>query len=132
MAPPFQQPSTDPTVYLALGALIVVAVVSAAYIIHLHRKGLVRKDRTVEEEDDEEEELRTDNIALSKKSEDLLNQILENPDMQNELPDKLDVSKATVSNAVTELKDRGLIIRKKKGNSYLLEPDRDELEKQQR
>jgi len=130
MAPPFQQ-TTDPTVYFALGALIVVAVVSAAYIIHLHRKGLVRRDRSVEEEDDGEE-LRTDNIGLSKKAEDLLNQILENPDMQNELPDRLDVSKATVSNAVTELKDRGLIIRKKKGNSYLLEPDRDELEKQQR
>ena len=132
MAPPFQQPSTDPTVYFALGALIVIVLVSAAYIIHIHRKGLLENSQEEKNEEDDEQELRTDNIGLSKKSEDLLNQILENPDMQNELPDKLDVSKATVSNAVSELKDRGLIIRKKKGNSYLLEPDIEELEKQQR
>lgn len=132
MAPPFQQPSTDPTVYFALGALIVIVLVSAAYIIHIHRKGLLENSREEKNDEDDEQELRTDNIGLSKKSEDLLNQILENPDMQNELPDKLDVSKATVSNAVSELKDRGLIIRKKKGNSYLLEPDIEGLEKQQR
>ena len=132
MAPPFQQRSTDPTVYFALGALIVITLVSAAYIIHIHRKGLLENSSEEKNDEDDEKELRTDNIGLSKKAEDLLNQILENPDMQNELPDKLDVSKATVSNAVTELKDRGLIIRKKKGNSYLLEPDIEGLEKQQR
>jgi len=131
MAPPFQQPSTDPVVYIALGALTVFVVIASGYIIYIHRKGVL-EDSSKKIDEEEEEELRTDNIGLSKKSEDLLNQILENPEMQNELPDRLDVSKATVSNAVTELKDRGLIIRKKKGNSYLLEPDRDELEKQQR
>lgn len=131
MAPPFQQPSTDPLVYLALGALTVIVVIASGYIIYIHRKGVLDKE-TASEENGEEEELRTDNIGLSKKSEDLLNQILENPEMQNDIPDKLDVSKATVSNAVKELKERGLIIKKKKGNSYLLEPDRDELEKQQR
>ncbi len=127
MAPPFEQ-APDPTVYVVLGALTAFALVAAAYIIHMHRK-LPEKEG---EEEERGEELRTDNIGLSKKAEDLLNQVMENPEMQNELPDKLDVSKATVSNAVTELKDRGLLIRKKKGASYLIEPDRDELEKQQR
>ena len=131
MAPPFQQPSTDPVVYIALGALTVIVAIASGYIIYIHRKDVL-EDSSKKIDEEEKEELRTDNIGLSKKSEDLLNQILENSEMQNELPDKLDVSKATVSNAVKELKDRGLIIRKKKGNSYLLEPDRDELEKQQR
>lgn len=84
------------------------------------------------EEKDPYEDLRVDNIALSKKSQDLMNAILEEPMLQSELPGELEVSKATVSNAVSELKDRKLIKRKKRANTYLIEPDIDELENQQR
>lgn len=128
MAPPFAQ-TTPVWIYVSVGVLTALLVVSASYILYIHRVKLEESEQSYSEP---EEELRIDNIGLSKKSEDLLKQVLENPELQNELPDKLDVSKATVSNAVSELKDRGLVIRKKKGNTYLIEPDRDELEKQQR
>lgn len=130
MAPPFAQPETDPLLYAVLGALTAITFLGAVYIIYIHRYGIDSEKK--KEDGKTEDDIRIDNIGLSKKSEDLLDQILENPEMQNELPDKLDVSKATVSNAVKELKERGLLIRKKKGNSYLLEPEKDELEKQQR
>lgn len=63
---------------------------------------------------------------------DVLDHIIEQPELQSDLPRKLKVSKATVSNAVSELKDRGLIKRKKRGNTYLIEPDIEKLEKEQR
>jgi biotin operon repressor len=133
MAPPFVQ-ETPVWIYTIVGVLTALVAVASAYIVYLHRVKLDQgqKQSSSDSSSDDSEGLRIDNIGLSKKAEDLLNQILENPELQNELPGKLDVSKATVSNAVSELKDRGLIIRKKKANTYLIEPDREELEKQQR
>jgi biotin operon repressor len=133
MAPPFVQ-ETPVWIYTIVGVLTALVAVASAYIVYLHRVKLDQgqKQSSNDSSSDDSEGLRIDNIGLSKKAEDLLNQILENPELQNELPGKLDVSKATVSNAVSELKDRGLIIRKKKANTYLIEPDREELGKQQR
>ncbi|MFQ3308466.1 MAG: biotin operon repressor [Candidatus Nanohaloarchaea archaeon] len=133
MAPPFVQ-ETPVWIYTIVGVLTALVAVASAYIVYLHRVKLDQgqKQSSSDSSSDDSEGLRIDNIGLSKKAEDLLNQILENPELQNELPGKLDVSKATVSNAVSELKDRGLIIRKKKANTYLIEPDREELGKQQR
>lgn len=130
MAPPFVQ-TTPAWVYVALGVLATFAVTAVAYIIYLHRS---RLEESKEEKDvsQEQKDFRIDNIGLSKKAEDLLNQVMDQPELQNDLPQKLDVSKATVSNAVSELKERGLVIRKKKANTYLIEPDEEEIEKQQR
>ncbi|MFB6182795.1 MAG: hypothetical protein ABEI78_01895 [Candidatus Nanohaloarchaea archaeon] len=52
--------------------------------------------------------------------------------MLNKLPDKIDVSKATVSRAVNELGEEVLIKRRKKGNTYLIELDKGEIEDRQR
>lgn len=130
MAPPFAQ-TTPAWIYIAIGILSTFTVLAVAYIIYLHRSRL-KDDEVQETEGSEDSEYRIDNIGLSKKAEDLLNQVIEQPELQNDLPGKLDVSKATVSNAVSELKERGLVIRKKKANTYLIEPDDEEIEKQQR
>lgn len=130
MAPPFAE-TTPAWIYVTIGVLSTLVLLSIAYIVYLHRSRMV-KDRDSNEEGSGYEEYRIDNIGLSKKSEDLLKQVMNQPELQNELPEKLDVSKATVSNAVSELKDRGLIIRKKKANTYLIEPDEDEIADQQR
>lgn len=131
MAPPFVN-STPTWLYILVGSLVTLVVVTTLYIIYLHRRKLTSGSQLKADQEDKNEDLRTDNIGLSKKAEDLLNEVMEDSGLQNELPDRLDVSKATVSNAVSELKDRGLILRKKKANTYLIEPDREELEKQQR
>jgi len=130
MAPPFVQ-NTPVWLYTAVGILTTLVAVASAYIIYIHRVKL-GENYEGNPETEASTELRVGNIGLSKKSEDLLNQVLEDSELQNELPNQLDVSKATVSNAVSELKERGLIIRKKKGNTYLIEPDKEELDKQQR
>jgi uncharacterized membrane protein len=131
MAPPFVN-STPTWLYILVGSLVTLVVVTTLYIIYLHRRKLTSGSQLKADQEDKNEDLRTDNIGLSKKAEDLLNEVMEDSGLQNELPDRLDVSKATVSNAVSELKDRGLILRKKKANTYLIEPDIEELEKQQR
>ena len=73
-----------------------------------------------------------DKIGLSKRAEDILNHVLEQPELQSDLSSELEVSKATVSNGVSELKERGLIKRKKKANTYLIEPDIEAIEEENR
>lgn len=84
------------------------------------------------EKEEENADLESDNIGLSRRSEEVLNKFLEEDYLQSELPDELEVSKATVSNAVSELFDRDLVIKKKKANTYLIQANVDELRKQQR
>ena len=124
MAAPFPEAQFEALIYMSLGALTTVVIVLGFYVRRLKRK--------LEEPEEETEDLRTDNIGLSKKSEDLMDHILEEPELQSDLPQELEVSKATVSNAVSELKERKLIKRKKKANTYLIEPNIEELEEQQR
>ena len=82
--------------------------------------------------EEEEVELRVDNIGLSRRAEEALETVLDEPMLQSELPSELGVSKATVSNAVSELFERNLVIKKKKANTYRIEPNREEIEKRQR
>lgn len=127
MAAPFPEAQLEALIYISLGSLFSLVIMLSLYV-----KELRQELDDNESEPDETENLRVDNIGLSKRSQDLMNQILEEPELQSDLPSKLNVSKATVSNAVSELKDRGLITRKKRANTYLIEPDLDKLEKQQR
>ncbi len=129
MAAPFPEAQLEPFIYMGIGGLLKLVIVLSLHIKRLHRK---IEDTEAYSSREPEKEFRVDNIGLSKKSEDLMNEILEEPELQSDLPQKLEVSKATVSNAVSELKERGLIRRKKKANTYLIEPDREELEKLQR
>lgn len=125
MAVPFPEAQLEALIYSVIGSLVTLTAVLLYYIKKLHRK--------LEEDSEEEEiEFETHNIGLSRRGEEVLDELLEKPCLQSELPGRLDVSKATVSNSVKELTERGLAIRKKKGNTYRLEPEMDELEKQQR
>ena len=124
MAVPFPEAEFEILIYITLGVLIGLSSAMIIYIRRLHS--------VLENGQEEEEELRTDNIGLSKKAEDVMDVILEEPMLQSELPDELKVSKATVSNAVTELHERNLVKKRKKANTYLIEPRKEELEEQQR
>lgn len=129
MAAPFPEAQLEALIYMSLGSLLSLVVVLGLYARKLKQK---LESNVTAQKLDEAEKLQVDNIGLSKRSQDLMNQILTEPELQSNLPSELEVSKATVSNAVSELKDRGLVIRKKRANTYLIEPDIDELEKQQR
>lgn len=129
MAAPFPEAQLEALIYMSLGSLLSLVVVLGLYAKKLKQK---LEKSVIEEENNNSQSFRVDNIGLSKKSQDLMKQILEEPELQSDLPSQLKVSKATVSNAISELKERDLVIRKKRGNTYLIEPDLDELEKQQR
>lgn len=129
MAVPFPEAQIEALIYMVLGSLFTLVTVLILYIRRLHSK---MEDSSENEEEQDEPDLRTDNIGLSKKAEDILDKVLKNPELQSELPQKLKVSKATVSNGISELKERGLIKRKKKANTYLVEPDLERLEEEQR
>jgi uncharacterized membrane protein len=125
---PFPAAEFEVLIYMMLGAFMALTAASGVYIWKLRK--YLDEGHYTESEDDED--LRTDNIGLSKRAEDVMNAVMRDPMLQSELPDELNVSKATVSNAVAELFERSLVIKKKKANTYRIEPDRDELEKQQR
>lgn len=128
MAVPFPEAEFEILIYMALGAFIALSAASGLYIWKLQKF----LDEEYYQEEDDKEEFRTDNIGLSRRGEEVLDKVLEEEMLQSELPDKLNVSKATVSNAVSELFERDLVIKKKKANTYLIEPNREELRKQQR
>ena len=128
MAVAFPEAEFEILIYMLLGAFIALSAASTAYIWKL-RKLL---DEEYYKEEDESENLRVDNIGLSRRAEEIMEVVLEDSMLQSELPDEIGVSKATISNSVSELFKRNLVIKKKKANTYLIEPNIDELEKQQR
>jgi len=127
MAAPFPEAEFEAIIYILLGSFMTLSIAAGIYIRKLHK--IIEG---VEKTQQEEEELRTDNIGLSKRAEDVLDTILEEAMLQSELPDELEVSKATISNAVSELFERDLVKKRKKANTYLIEPNRDKLRDQQR
>ena len=128
MAVPFPEAEFEVLIYILLGAFIALSFAAGLYIWKLQKF----LDEDYYSDSDGSEDLKVDNIGLSRRAEEIMNVVLDEPMLQSELPDEMDVSKATVSNAVSELFERGLVIKKKKANTYLIEPDIDELEKQQR
>ena len=128
MAVAFPEAEFEILIYMLLGAFIALTMASTVYIWKL--RSLLNEEHYNENE--EQEDIRTDNIGLSRRAEEILNTVMNDSMLQSELPDEINVSKATVSNSVSELFERNLVIKKKKANTYLIEPDLDELEKQQR
>lgn len=118
MAAPFPEAVLAPVIYFFLGMFTLSALIAAYYFRKLYLDG-------------EEEDLGIDRIGLSHRAERVLGEILEEPVLQSELPDRLEVSKATVSQAVTELNDRRLVRKKKKANTYLIEPRMDVLKEEE-
>jgi len=129
MAVPFPEAEFEILIYMMLGAFIALTAASGLYIWKLQK---FLDEEYYREKDEEDKQLETDNIGLSRRGEEVLDVVLEEGMLQSELPDELGVSKATVSNAVSELFDRNLVIKKKKANTYLIEANREELKKQQR
>lgn len=127
MSVAFPEAEFEVLIYMLLGAFMALTVAGGFYIWKL-QKILEEQKQSSEESLD----LRTDNIGLSRRAEEVINNVLDEPKLQSELPDEIDVSKATISNAVGELFERNLVIKKKKANTYLIEPNIEELEKQQR
>lgn len=125
MAVPFPEAQLESLIYMVLGSLITLVGALSYYVRQLHQK---LENSEEEEPGDERPEI--DKIGLSKRAEDILRKVLEEPELQSDLPEELEVSKATVSNGVSELKDRGIIKRKKKANTYLIEPDIDRIEEE--
>lgn len=126
MAVPFPEAEFEALIYMLLGAFMALSAAFGFYIWklrHLLEQGQGRQQN---------KDLRTDNIGLSRRAEEALNIVIEENMLQSELPDKMDVSKATVSNSIKELFKRDLVIKKKKANTYLIEPNLDELKRQQR
>lgn len=123
MAVPFPEAQLEALIYITLGALFSLTVVLGLYARKLKKKL---------EDSDEETEIRVDRMGLSHRSEEVLEVVLEEEMLQSELPDELKVSKATISNAVSELFERDLVKKKKKANTYLIEAKTDEIRRQQR
>lgn len=123
MAAPFPEAQFENLIYMFLGALLTLVGALSYYAMKLRKK----LENAVLEDEDDSEEFEIDKMGLSKKSEDLLEHVLEEPTLQSDLPQELGVSKATVSNAVSELSELRLIKRKKKANTYLIEPDKDNI-----
>lgn len=128
MAVPFPEAEFEIVIYMMLGAFIALTFASGIYIWKL-RQVLVSAQQN---EPGEEEDIQIDNIGLSRRAEEVLDTVIEEPVLQSDLPDEIDVSKATISNAVSELFERDLVIKKKKANTYLIEPNFEEIRKQQR
>lgn len=114
--------------FLFLGTFVLV-LVALIYFLSTHSRN-EKLSQEAQKEDDED--VRVDRMGLSKRAEDVLKVVMDAPMLQNDLPGELEVSKATVSNAVSELFDRNLVKKKKKANTYLIEPKMDEIEEQAR
>jgi uncharacterized membrane protein len=127
MAVAFPGAEFEALIYMMLGAFIALTAAAGFYIWKLQKVLQEQGENSADEED-----LEMDKMGLTKKAEDVMNTVLEDPMLQSELPDELKVSKATVSNAVSELFERNLVIKKKKANTYLIEPNREEIKNQQR
>lgn len=127
-APPFQNGiGTFEIAILGAIIILILAVISLILIVY-------KRDAETETEQTEEEtkDYRIDQTGLSRRAEEILEQVLEDPILQSEMPEELSISKSTVSNAVGELFERNLVKKKKKGNTYLIEPNEEEIEYQER
>lgn len=125
MAVPFPEAQLEALIYMALGSLISITIVLGLYARRL-------KKQLEENPDHDGPDIRVDRMGLSHRAEELLEVIMEEPMLQSELPQELEVSKATVSNAVKELFERNLVKKRKKANTYLIEPYMEQIKKQAR
>ena len=112
--PIFPGATIGPLFYIVLGMLTALVFVLTAYIYRL---------KSSEEASIDVKQLNMPGSRIK-----ILNELVEEGVMQNELPEKTNLSKATVSQAIKELKNEGLVKRKKRGNTYLVEVDRTVLE----
>ncbi len=116
MSAPFPEAVIAPVLYFFLGMATLAFLLAAYYFYRIY---------------DDEEDLRVDRMGLSHRAERVLGTVIESPELQSDLPEILGVSKATVSEAISELNEEGLIRKKKKANTYLIEPRKKEIQERQ-
>lgn len=123
MAVPFPEAQFEALIYMALGSLISLTIILGLYARRL-------RQRLDSGGDNASPDIRVDRMGLSRRAEETLEVVMEDPMLQSELPQELEVSKATISNAVSELFERNLVKKKKKANTYLVEPKTEEIRSQ--
>lgn len=105
--PIFPEVVIGPIVYITIGLLLALVMFLTAYIYRL-KSG---KDKSLD----------LKQLKLPESRIVVLESIVKEGELQSRLPGKTEYSKSTVSQAITELNNQGLIKKKKRGNSYLIE-----------
>ncbi len=113
--PVFPEAVIGPLVYISIGVLLTLVLLLLGYIHNI--RGL--KDTSID----------TNRLNMPKSRITVLNQVINGSIMQSELPDRTELSKATVSQALDDLYQADLIKRKKRGNTYLIEADKNTIER---
>jgi len=114
--PIFPEVVIGPAVYISIGILLSIITVLSAYIIKIKYRGRRRPTK-----------LNLKKLNMPESRIKILESIVNESEIQSNLPDLTGYSKATVSQALDELNSQGLIKRKKRGNSYLIEPNTDRI-----
>lgn len=113
--PLFPEATIGPIVYITVGVLISVIVFLVAYIHKIRAK-------------DENYDFYRLNMPKSRIR--VLEEVSNGGVIQSDLPQRTNLSKATVSQSIKDLKEEDLIKRKKRGNSYLIEMKKESLPKE--
>lgn len=119
---PFPEAAIGPTFFTILGILLATTIILAVYALSLRKK--LRKSEP------EEPEYNTSRLNISGSTRKILEEVINEPQLQSDLPGLTNLSKATVSESIKTLKQENLIKRKKRGNTYLIEPWTEKLEEQ--
>jgi len=114
--PIFPEVVIGPAVYISIGILLSIITVLSAYIIKIKYRGRRRPTK-----------LNLKKLNMPESRIKILESIVNESEIQSNLPDITGYSKATVSQALDELNSQRLIKRKKRGNSYLIEPNTDRI-----
>ena len=118
---PFPEAAVGPLIFILLGFLTATTTLLGIYVYKL-------RDTINQQNESKINEININQLRLSKSTHKILEEVIEEPQLQSDLPSLTNVSKATVSNSIKELKQKNYIKRKKRGNTYLIEPDMKKLE----
>ena len=110
--PIFPEVVIGPMIYISMGILLTLVVLLTSYIL---------KNKHFDHEERSDFNLKKLNLPESRIK--ILQEVIDESQIQSNLPDLTNYSKATVSQSLNDLKNEGLIKRKRRGNSYLIEPD---------
>lgn len=114
--PLFPEVVIGPITYISIGVLLTLVLFLASYIL------VIKYNKRKEHQSFNLKKLNFPESRIN-----ILENIVDESQMQSNLPNLTSYSKATVSQSLEDLKKEGLIKRKKRGNSYLIEPNMDRI-----
>lgn len=115
--PIFPEVVIGPLAYTTIGLLIATIIFLLAYIYRMKNS-------------DEMSDLDVKQLNMAESRLTILEKVLNENTLQNRLPEKTGYSKSTVSQAIKELRDKDFVKKKKRGNSYLIEPNIEKIEEE--